>query len=176
MKIELDKLWDYADGFLSEPERQSVEAHLQQDVQARQMLEDIMAEKQALNQTPMEKPKPMFADKIMAAWVSDQVARGSITYSVPPRDWVLTIISLVLVLFLVVPLVALIINVGSFDPVGVEIPQIDWATMLSNALLKYALLLTFAFMTFRLVDRYWQYRKFMIASPYLSKPSAGHFS
>lgn len=68
-----DMLWDYADNLLSAAEKAQVEAYLTQHPELRQRLDHIQADRKALMAMPMDSPRPGFADKVMAAWVSEQV-------------------------------------------------------------------------------------------------------
>lgn len=66
-------LWDYADNLLSAEEKAQVEAYLAHHPELRQRLDHIQADRKALMSMPMDSPRPGFADKVMAAWVSEQV-------------------------------------------------------------------------------------------------------
>lgn len=68
-----DMLWDYADNLLSAAEKAQVEAYLEQHPELRLRLDHIQADRKALMRMPMDSPRPGFADKVMAAWVSEQV-------------------------------------------------------------------------------------------------------
>ena len=66
-----DMLWDYADGFLPQEEKMQVDAYLRRHPEHQSMLDTILAEKKAFAALPMDRPKPGFTDRVMAAWVAE---------------------------------------------------------------------------------------------------------
>lgn len=71
-------LWDYADGLLSQEEKQQLDTYLVQHPEHLVRLKDIQREKMALHTFGPESPRAGFADKIMASWVSEQMDQSTI--------------------------------------------------------------------------------------------------
>ena len=101
--INDDLLWDYADGLLAAAERAQIDAYIAQHPEYKLRLKSVLADRQALLQVPLDSPRAGFADKVMAAWVSEQVHERAIA----PRDKMVLFFPLVLGAMLVCALIAL---------------------------------------------------------------------
>lgn len=77
--VNEDMLWDYADGLLSAAERAQVDAYMAQHPEQQLRLQSVLADRKALMQLPLDSPRAGFADKVMAAWVSEQVHERAVT-------------------------------------------------------------------------------------------------
>lgn len=157
-----DVLWDYADGFLSDTEKKQVEAHLQQHPEARHRLQMILSEKQELASLPLEAPGPGFADRVMAAWATEQVKANARANG---KDWIIRLIALVFGLFVLTPVVVMVVAALQTTPSEtytlptVEVPAMDWSLLLDNAYLQYGLLLIFALVGLRFLDKVLQHQR-----------------
>jgi hypothetical protein len=153
-----DLLWEYADGLLDAAGKAHVDAYLRERPEWRERLEMVLAERRALLDLPMAKPKAGFADGVMAAWVAEQVGAGAQSPA-KGRDWAMYAIAGVFGLFLLSLLVALLLSASSIpipDGYAAELPMLDWAGLLSSAFVRYALLLTLGFVGLRFLEKYLQ--------------------
>ena len=110
-----DMLWDYADGFLPQEEKMQVDAYLRRHPEHQSMLDTILAEKKAFAALPMDRPKPGFADRVMAAWVAEQSANPSLS-SEKGKDWIIWLIAAVFGLFLITPVVVMVAGAMQLSP------------------------------------------------------------
>lgn len=157
-----DMLWDYADGFLSTAEKYRVEEYLRLHPEAQARLDIILAEKRELFSLPLESPDPGFADRVMAAWATEQV---HVRAKVKGKDWIIRLFVAVFGLFLLAPVVVMVLAALQLSPEQVpaitipEMPAIDWSLWANNAFLQYGLLLTAVLMGLRFLDKYLQHRR-----------------
>ena len=156
-----DLLWDYADNLLDSAERRRVTEALYRQPDAAYRLEAILSEKKAFAAQPLDLPATGFADRVLSAWTLEQMQLQPRTK--PGRDWMVLLISGGFGLLLLVPLLALVIaalrNSAAVLPIDYRLPAINWAALLSNSALQYALGLAFTLITLRLLDRYLQHEK-----------------
>ncbi len=157
-----DMLWDYVDGFLEGSEKLQVEAYLQQHPAQRKRLESIQEEKRAFASLTLEKPAAGFADRVMAAWVSEQTLRVA---PAKPRDWILLSIAGVIGFFLLVAFALVIAMAPEAAPLLTipeqyvpTVPVIDWAMIFGSNIFRYGLILTLALFTLQILDKYLQQR------------------
>ncbi len=155
-----EMLWDYADGFLSEAEKLQVETYMQQHPEYRVKLESILTEKRAFAALPLEKPKAGFADGVMAAWAAEQ----AVAKPAKPRDWILWVLGGVMGALL---LGALVLGIGLApamptvtipEQYAPQLPAVDWASIMSSAVLRYGLILMLAVLMLQILDKYLQQR------------------
>lgn len=157
-----DMLWDYADGLLPEDMRLQVDAYLQQHPEHRGRLSAIQAEKNAWSALPLEKPNKGFADRVMAAWVSEQAAVKIKAVAKPDR--ILSAIAGVFLVFLLIVLV-LTIMAAPYIPVNVptayipQMPAYDFVGFFGNPALRYGLMLLVAYLGLQILEKYLQQRK-----------------
>ncbi len=167
-----DMLWDYADGFLQGEEKLRVDAYLSQHPEHQARLNAIRAEKRAFSALPLEKPGAGFAQQVMAAWATEQVTeKATLPTKAKGSDWILWSIAIAFGLMMAVPfLLAPAASPESFSfkipeeyVPQVQTPSFDWAGFFNSAMLRNALLLTLAFMSLKLLDKYLQVRGHRLA-------------
>lgn len=165
-------LWDYSDGFLEEAEKLQVEAYLRQHPEQQARLQGILAEKRAFSSLPLEKPGSDFASKVMTAWVAEQAPAKAGTIAKPKgRDWILWSIALAFGIMLALPFLmpaseaptTLPLQIPADYMQQVQWPTFDWAGLLNSSLMSYLLLLTLAFMSLKLLDKYLQVRNMRLS-------------
>lgn len=155
-------LWDYADGFLPGAEKIRVEAYLAQHPEWLARLQRIQDEKRELGSIPLEAPNPGFADRVMAAWVAEQVTSKA---KAKGNDWIIRLIAAVFGLFILTPVVVMVVGAVQLAPEetpAIQLPQIpetDWSAWAGNPALQYALLLILVFAALRFLDKYLQHRR-----------------
>ncbi len=158
-----EMLWDYADGLLTEAEKLRVEACLQQNPQDRARLDGVLAEKRAFAAMPLEKPRAGFADGVMAAWAAAQAQPDA--KPAKGRDWILIAIAGLMGALL---LSALALGIGMApsmpelklpDQYLPQMPVVDWAALLDNAVLRYGIILALAVLSLQILDKYLQQRQ-----------------
>lgn len=156
-----DILWDYADGLLSASEKAQVEAYLKQHPELAQKLERVLTEKRNFQELSLERPDKGFADRLMAAWVTEQThARAQAR----KPDWVLSSIALVFGLFLLVAIGAILMSApensfGIPDNLMPEMPSFDLSGALGNPMLRFGVMLILAFLGLQILDKYLQQKK-----------------
>ena len=156
-----DLLWDYADGFLTAEEKARVDAYLRQYPEWQERLDAILADRHAFHAMPLEKPRPGFSDRVMAAWAAETHA----AYSAPGKgkDWIIYLISTVLGLFICAAFVVAGMQAAP-SQLPVEIPKIpayDWGAIFSNQVLRFGLYFILALMTLKFVEKYLEQRKML---------------
>lgn len=167
-----DLLWDYADGFLEEAEKLQVDAYLRQHPEHQARLQGILAEKRTFSNLPLEKPGSDFANKVMTAWAAEQSPAKAGTIAKPKgRDWILWSIALAFGIMLALPFLmpaseaptALPLQIPADYLQQVQWPTFDWAGLFNSSLMSYMLLLTLAFMSLKLLDKYLQVRNMRLS-------------
>lgn len=154
-----DLLWDYADDFLTAEEKIRVDAYLRQHPEWQERLDAILAEKRAFHATPLEKPKPGFSDRVMAAWAAETHANYVATAK--GKDWIIYLISSVLGLFICAAFVVAGMQAAPTN-LPVEMPQVpsyDWSQIFGNQILQYGLFFLFALVTLKFVEKYLEQRR-----------------
>lgn len=168
-----DILWDYADGFLKGDEKLRVDAYLRQHPEQQARLESILKEKRSYAELPLEKPKEGFSVQVMAAWAAEQASAKSLATAKPKgRDWVLWGIVSAFGLMLTLPILLfssaaptnLLLEIPVEYLPQMQFPTFDWASFFSSALLRNAVLLTMAFMSLKLLDKYLLVRNLHLTS------------
>lgn len=155
-----DMLWDYADDFLAASERRQVDAYLQQHPEWQVRLQAILDEKQDLLAIPLESPDRGFADRVMAAWATEQVAKKA-----NGKDWIVRLILVVFGLFLIAPVIIMVVAALQLSPAETytlpmpELPAVNWTVLADNPVLQYALLLIFALVGLRFLDKIFQHQR-----------------
>lgn len=166
MHINEDTLWDYADDLLSPAERLEVDALLSADPALQAELREVLAFRAQLHATPLEKPRAGFADGVMAAWASEQMA----AYQPPPnRDWIVFSVAAAFGLFILSALVSAITSLPWPKSVKlpVEMPQLqlpDWdfsGLNFDTRLLQLLLPALFTMLALTLLDKYLRHRRFL---------------
>jgi hypothetical protein len=154
-----DLLWDYTDGFLTAEEKVRVDAYLLQYPEWQERLDAILAEKRAFHALPLEKPRPGFSDRVMAAWATEAHA----AYAAPGKgkDWIIYLISAVLGLFICAAFVVAGMQAAPTNlPVEMpEVPEVDWTLVTGNAALQYGIYMILALFAIKLMERYLQQRR-----------------
>lgn len=165
-------LWDYADGFLEETERLQVDAYLRQHPEQQARLQGILAEKRTFSKLPLEKPASDFANKVMMAWAAEQApAQAGTIVKRQGRDWILWGIALAFGIMLALPFLMPASEAPTSLPLQipddylqqVQLPTFDWAGLFNSSLMSYTLLLTLAFMSLKLLDKYLQVRNMRLS-------------
>lgn len=154
-----DLLWDYADGFLNDEEKIRVDAYLRQHPEWQERLEAILAEKRAFHATPLEKPKPGFSDRVMAAWAAE--THASYAANAKGKDWIIYLISSVLGLFICAAFVVAGMQAAPTNlPVEMpEMPTYDWSQIFGNQVLQLGLFFMLALITLKFVEKYLEQRR-----------------
>lgn len=156
-----DLLWDYADGFLTAEEKVRVDAYLHRHPEWQERLDAILAEKRAFHALPLEKPRPGFSDRVMAAWAAETHA----AYTAPGKgkDWIIYLISAVLGLFICAAFVVAGMQAApSHLPVEMpKLPEYDWSAVFGNQVLQFGLFFALALMALKFVERYLEQRKIL---------------
>lgn len=156
-----DLLWDYADGFLTAEEKARVEAALANHPEWCERLEAVQAEKRAFHALPLEKPKPGFSDRVMAAWATE--SHSAYVATAKGKDWVVYLVSTVLGLFICVAFVVAGMQAGPKTlPSGLEVPKVpelQWEQVVGNVAVRYGAYLMLAVLMLKLVERYLQQRR-----------------
>lgn len=162
-----EQLWDYADGFLEADEKQQIDAHLRQHPAQQARLDAILAEKRAFATVPLEKPNSDFAKQVMAAWVAEQnPVKASVPAKAKGQDWVLWGIAAVMLAMLFVPLwlapsaapTELSFQIPEEYVPQLQVPAFDWQGLFGSTWLRTLLLITMAFMSLKILDKYLQVR------------------
>jgi hypothetical protein len=154
-----DLLWDYTDGFLTEAEKVRVDAYLRQHPEWQERLDAILAEKRAFHATPLEKPKPGFSDRVMAAWAAETHANYVATAK--GKDWIIYLISGALGLFICAAFVVAGMQ-SAPEKLPVEMPKLpayDWSQIFGNQMLQYGLLFALTLLALKFVERYLEQRR-----------------
>jgi anti-sigma factor RsiW len=163
-----DLLWDYADGFLSAEERQLADRYLAQHPEWQARLDMLLAERKALSALPLEKPRPDFTHRVLAAWAVEQVAARPALADSP--DWIVRSIGWTfggMIVLTMVTLFGMALSVTTTAPPSVSLPawSIDaWQDALSNPIWGYSLVVLSAIALLLFIDRYRQYRQVVTAS------------
>lgn len=159
-------LWDYADGFLSPEEKRQVDEYLQQHHEEMPRLDAILAEKKHFTALPPERPNAGFADRVMAAWVSEQA--GSRQFVAPKgKDWIIYSIAVAMGLFLLLPILMIFLSApaSATDVIPAQYmpqtPVIPWAGIFTSPVMRFGLPLVLLFFSFRLLDQYLQQKKML---------------
>lgn len=162
--MDQDLLWDYADGLLDAPTAAAVADYLQQHPDWQQEYETIVADRKAMLSMPLEKPHAGFTDRVMAAWVTDQMALKAPIQ--PKKDWIIYGIAAAFSFFIVGGILMIIIALAQTtlpetpaivtkytDKINVNIDFNKILLLLSHPMWLYLLYfgLTFAFV--HLLDR-----------------------
>ncbi|MBL7776556.1 MAG: hypothetical protein JNK89_11175 [Saprospiraceae bacterium] len=151
-----ERLWDYADGLLDQPEKTRVEAYLRQHPEWQLRLNAILEEKQELTTMPLEAPDAGFANRVLVAWAVEQ---GRSPASAKGTDWIIRSIILAFLLFVLSPMVVLVVSAAQLPAADQplvrlpEAPAIDWSALASSPVLLYGLLLLAGFWLLRLLDK-----------------------
>ena len=154
-----DLLWDYADGFLTAEEKIRIDAYLRQHPEWQERLHAILAEKRAFHATPLERPRPGFTDRVMAAWAAETHANYVATAK--GKDWIIYLISTVLGLFICAAFVVAGMQAAP-EKLPVELPKLptyDWGAVFSNQMLQFGLFFTLTLLTLKFVERYLEQRR-----------------
>lgn len=156
-----DLLWDYTDGFLSAEEKIRVDAYLRQYPEWQERLDMILAEKRAYAAMPLEKPKPGFSDRVMAAWAAETHAHYAA--AAKGKDWIIRLISVVLGLFICAAFVVAGMQAAPAN-LPVEIPTMpayDWRAVFDNQILQFGLFFALAVMALKFVEKYLEQRQML---------------
>ncbi len=158
-----DLLWDYADDFLTAEEKIRVDAYLRKYPEWQERLDAILVEKRALHAMPLEKPRPGFSDRVMAAWAAETHA----AYTAPGKgkDWIIYLISAVLGLFICTAFVVAGMQAAPTE-LPLELPKVsaynyDWSIVFGNQAVQYGLYLVLAVMVLKFVEKYLEQRKML---------------
>lgn len=159
-----DLLWDYNDGLLTADEELQIEAYLLQHPEWQEKLEHIRFEQKALSHLPLEKPRPSFSDRVMAAIASESLEERAL---VPARkkDWIIYAIAGVFALFILTPVIFMVVAALNAAPqttalLPVELPAtaIDWNLLAGNTVFHYILYLGFVLIGLRFLEKFFQTR------------------
>jgi hypothetical protein len=156
-----DLLWDYADGFLAAEDKLRVDAFLRQHPEWQERLDAIMAEKRAFHALPLEKPRPGFSDKVMAAWAAETHASWSA--SSKGKDWIVMLVSAVFGLFICAAFVVAAMQAAP-APLPVELPKLpayEWGSIFDNQVLQFGLFFALALIALKFVEKYIEQRKLL---------------
>ncbi|HRI58188.1 MAG TPA: hypothetical protein PK228_00615 [Saprospiraceae bacterium] len=158
-----DLLWDYADGFLTAEEKIRVDAYLRQHPEWQERLDAILIERHAFHSLPLEKPRPDFSDRVMAAWAVETHAANTATGK--GKDWIIYLISAVLGLFICAAFVVAGMQAAPTQ-LPVELPKIsaynyEWSAIFGNQVLQYGLFFVLALITLKFVEKYLEQRKML---------------
>jgi hypothetical protein len=151
-----DMLWDYADGLLTAPEKEQVDAYLHQHPEWQSRLDVVLLDRKAFSAFPLDKPDTGFADKVMAAWAVEHVHSKATR---PGNDWIVRLIAIVFGTFILAPLVmvfAMATTGGEDTPVRwqLDLPSVDLASWLSHPALHYSLYLVITYLALSLVEKF----------------------
>lgn len=154
-----DLLWDYADGFLAADEKTRVEVYLRQYPEWQERLDAIMAEKRAFHALPLERPKPGFSDRVMAAWAAE--SHATYVAAAKGKDWIVLLISAILGLFICAAVVVAGMQSAPAQlPVEIpEVPTYDWSKVFDNQILQFGLFFVLALITLKFAEKYLEQRK-----------------
>lgn len=153
-------LWDYSDGLLTPEETTRVEAYLRQHPEWQVKVDAIEAEKRSLFAHTFEKPDRGFADRVLAAWATEQVQAHAMAAEPVRRDWIIRGIAIAFGVFVLTPVVVLLVMALQSAPVSlpqVQMPVIEtekWTNLLDNSVLQLSLLSILALLLLRLADQY----------------------
>jgi hypothetical protein len=154
-----DLLWGYADSFLTAEEKVQVDAYLRQHPEQQERLDAIMAEKRAFHALPLEKPKPGFSDRVMAAWAAETHAEYAA--KAKGKDWIIYLISAVLGVFICGAFVVAGMQAAPAQ-LPVELPKVptyDWYQVLGNKMLQFGLYFVLTLLTLKFVEKYLEQRR-----------------
>ena len=165
-------LWEYADGLLSPEDQLRVEAHLLQHPELQPQLDAILAEKRAFSSLSLENPDAGFSKRLMHAWAAEQTAsKVNATQKKTNPDWMPWAIAAGFALVLLAPL----FHFPTVAPssIGLQIPEqyrpqfqtpdFDWVGFLNSTTLHTVLLLTLAFTSLKLLDKYLQVKNLRLS-------------
>ena len=159
-----DLLWDYADGFLTSEEKVRVDAYLIKHPEWQERLDLILAEKHSFHALPLEKPRPGFSDRVMAAWAAETHA----AYTAPGKgkDWIIYLVSTVLGLFICGAFVVACMQAAPTDlPLELpKAPEVNWNQVAGNPALQYGLYMILALLSLKFVERYLHQRRALAQS------------
>lgn len=158
-----DLLWDYADGFLEAEDQKRVEAFLRQHPEWQGRLDAILSEKRAFHALPLDKPRPGFSDKVMAAWAAETHANWS-SASSKGKDWIILLISAVLGSFICAAFVVAAMQAAPATPLPVELPKMpayEWGSIFDNQMLQFGLFFALALIGLKFVEKYIEQRKML---------------
>ncbi|MBL7780938.1 MAG: hypothetical protein JNM22_06950 [Saprospiraceae bacterium] len=157
-----DMLWDYADGFLSPVEKAQVDDYLRQHPEQHARLDAIMAEKRNFSALALEHPDAGFADRVLAAWATEQGGKADLSAE-KSRDWIAYGIGGLLAGFLFLLIVLIFASAPEATPMGIEptdyIPSIPWAKIFSSPIARFGMPFALLFVGFRFLDQYLQQKK-----------------
>lgn len=165
-------LWEYADGLLAPEDQLRVEAHLLQHPELQPQLDAILAEKRAFSSLTLENPDAGFSKQLMHAWAAEQTAsRVNATQKKTNPDWMPWAIAAGFALVIVVPFVCL--PASSATNLNLQIPEqylpqfqtpaFDWSGFLNSTAMHTVLLLTLAFTSLKLLDKYLQVKNLRLS-------------
>ncbi|HNG90708.1 MAG TPA: hypothetical protein PK858_10905, partial [Saprospiraceae bacterium] len=124
MHINEELLWDYADGLLSPSDHAQLETLLRTDPLWQDRLQEVLALRAQLHAMPLEKPRPGFADAVLAAWATERME----AYQPPPnRDWMVFGVAGAFTLFIFGALLTVIARMPIPDPADLplQLPHLD---------------------------------------------------
>lgn len=159
-----DHLWDFADGLLSAEENLRVEAYLRQHPEWQAKLDALLAEKRAWTTLPLESPNAGFADRVMAAWTTEQLQTRTKT-SPGKSDWIVFAVAGAFGLLILLPVIALVVTAAGSPGLptnDIQLPDTDLiGQTLSQPGLQLAAFLGLAFGLLMLVDKYLHQRRML---------------
>jgi anti-sigma factor RsiW len=152
-----DLLWDYADGFLDPAVQEQVSAYLRQHPEWQSRLDAVMEDRKALLALPLDKPNTGFGDRVMAAWVTEQVHAKAVR---PANDWIIRLIAIGFLFFTLTPLLMMVFLASGSEETTttnvrwqVDLPSVDIAAWLSHPALHYTLYLGITFLALSLIEK-----------------------
>ena len=157
-------LWDYADGLLSSTEKQQLDTYLVQHPEHQERLKTIQRERMALHTFGPESPRAGFADKIMAAWVSEQMDHSA---AAAQKDRKLLLFPLVLGFLLITAMASTLVIVVKVLSSGANLPKDQVPAIptlspsvltefVSNTTVQMAVFTSFTLLLLVFADRFWK--------------------
>lgn len=158
-------LWDYADGLLSQEEKQQLDMYLVQHPEHLVRLSYIQKEKMTLHTFGPESPRAGFADKVMATWVSEQMHQSATLAQKDRKVFLFPLtLGILLVTALTYTLVIAIkgISVGHFSIPKDQLPTIPTLSLsiitnfLTNTTVQMAIFTGFTLLLLVFAERFWK--------------------
>ena len=157
-----ERLWDYADGLLYTEEKSVVDAYLRQHPEWQARLDALLAEKRAWADLPLEQTEAGFADRVMAAWASEQMQAKAQT-APKKRDWIVYAVAGAFSLLILLPLLTIVfagLSSAALPVNELQLPDTGQIEQLfSQSAVQFAALMGAAIGLLMLLDKYLHQRQ-----------------
>lgn len=157
-----DLLWDYADGLLSAADKNLADAYLRLHPEWQERLDALLAEKRAFASLPLEKPDAGFADRVLAAWASEQVTTRVVRQE---KDWIVYAVAAAFALLVLTPIIVLLAT--ALPALTLQMPELQLPSadqlgqLLAQPAVYYGALVVVAVTFLMFLEKYFHQRRIL---------------